>query len=276
MRYKILNELKKADYVRLTEFLNENPGASIKLFPGIDLESILVSPLEVAVEGFGYTINGEVSFQQPVGLEVYDDLKLDDEMRRSLMVNFRNIKLSKLVTEVKELESDLNRCLKMLERIVNSICSMLDKQVEQTFTLDSEWLDRRFDMILEKEELEKRGETPRPFGTIHAKGSKDAKERAGDLIPLYKEYDKTYLYDDKRVYFLLTHDFVATLLCCDEGTMIMEEEFDKRGQEVLRDLVHKKHLRKHETSGGIVCYYGLNEKTRRYLMRHLEHRTSRF
>jgi hypothetical protein len=111
---------------------------------------------------------------------------------------------------------------------------------------------------------------------MHAKSSKDAKERAGDLIPLYKEYDKTYFYDDKRVYFLLPHDFVATLLRCDEGTIIMEEEFDTRGREVLRDLVYKKRLRKHETLGGIVCYYGLDEKTRRYLMRHLEHKTSRF
>ena len=269
------NELKKADYVRLTEFLNENTSASIKLFAGIDLEFMSVSSLVIAVEGFGYSINGEVSFQQPIGLEVYDDLKLDDEMRRSVAVNFRNIKLSKVVTEASELESDLNKCLKMLERIVNHTCIMFDKQVEQTFTLNSEWLDRQLGMILKKEELERRGEIPRPFGTIHAKSSKDAKERAGDLIPLYKEHDKTYLYDAKRVYFLLPHDFVANLLRCNEATMVREEEFDKRGKEVLRDLVYKKHLRKYETLDGIVCYYGLNEKTRRYLMKHLEHKTSR-
>ena len=53
MRYKIWNELKKADYVRLIEFLNENLSASIELFPGMDLESISVSPLVVAVEGSG-------------------------------------------------------------------------------------------------------------------------------------------------------------------------------------------------------------------------------
>ena len=276
MRYKIKNELKKADYVRLTEFLNQNTNASIALIPGIDLELISVSPLLVAVEHFGYSIKGEVSFLQPIGLEVYDDLELDDEMHRSLVVNFRNIKLSKVVTEASELESDLNKCLKTLERIVNYTCSVFDKQVEQTFTLNSERLDRQLDMILKREELEKRREIPRPFGTIHAKSSKDAKERAGDLIPLYKEHDKTYLYDAKQVYFLLPHDFAANLLRCDEATMIIEEEFDKKGREVLRDLVYKKHLRKHETLSGIVCYYGLDEKTRRYLMKHLEHRTSRF
>ena len=276
MRYKMKNELKKADYVRLTEFLDENKNASIALFPGIDLELISISPLLVAVEHFGYSIKGEVSFQHSVGLEVCDDLKLDDEMRRSLVVNFRNIKLSKVITEKSELESDLNKCLKTLERIVNHTCSMLDKQVDQTFTLNSGWLDRQLDVLLEKEELEKRREIPRLFGIIHAKSSKDAKERAGDLIPLYKEHDKTYLYDAKRVYFLLPHDFVANLLRCDEATMIMEEEFDKRGKEVLRDLVYKKHLKKHETLGGIACYYGLDKKTRRYLMKHLEHKTSRF
>ena len=276
LRFKIKNELKKADYKRLMEFLKDNPRASIELFPGLGLEFLSVSAVVIAVEGFGYKIRTKISFEQPIGFEVYDNLRLDDEMRSGLAVNRRNFKLSKIVTKPTDLEKDQNILLKTIERIVNHTCIKFDKQVEQTFTLDSELVDRQLDMILKREELEKRGETPRPFGTIHAKSSKDAKERAGTLIPLYKEHDKTYLYDEKRVYYLLPHDFVASLLRCDEATMVREEEFDNGGKEVLRDLVYKKHLRKHETIDGIVCYYGLNEKTRRYLKRHLEHKTPRY
>ena len=157
MRFKMKNELKKDDYVRLTEFLSENTNASVGLFQGIDLEFMLVNPLVVAVEGFGYSINGDVSFQQPIGLEVNENLRLDDEIGISVLVNYSNINLSKVVTEASELESDLSKCLKILEKIVNQTCNMLDTLVKQTFTLNSEWLDRQLDTILRKEDLEKRG-----------------------------------------------------------------------------------------------------------------------
>ncbi|UCE44341.1 MAG: hypothetical protein JSV57_02360, partial [Candidatus Bathyarchaeota archaeon] len=93
---------------------------------------------------------------------------------------------------------------------------------------------------------------------------------------LYKEHDKTYLYDAKRVYYLLPHDFAVNLLRCDATTLVREEEFDNRSKEVLRDLVYKKYLKKRELLDGTVCYYGLNEKTQRYLKKHLRHKTSRF
>ena len=275
LRFKIKNELQKTNYKRLVEFLKDNPRSSIELFPGVDLEFLAVSPVMIAVEGFGYNIAAKISFEQPIGFEVYDALKPDETMHSILSVNRRNFRLSKITAEPSDLETDQNTILKAVERIVNYTCIMFDKQVEQTFTLNSEWLDRQMDMILKRQELEKRGETPKPFGTIHATGSKDAKARAIGLIPLYKEHDKTYLYDAKQVYFLLPHDFVATLLRCDEATLVREEEFDDRGKEVLRDLVYKKYLKKRELREGTACYYGLNEKTRRYFKRHLEHRTPR-
>jgi len=275
LRFKIKNKLKKTDYKRFTEFLKDNPSVSIELFPGVDLDFVSASSVRVAVEGFGHKIDAEILFEQPIGFEVYDDLKLDDETRSSLAVNHRSFKLSKIVAETINLEKDLNMILRVIERVVNHVCNRLDRLVEQTFILNSEWLDRQFDMILKKEELEERAEIPRPFGTIHAESSRDAKERAGGLIPLYKERDKTYLYDAKKVYFLLPHDFVANLLRCDDTTMIREEEFDKRGKGVLRDLVYKKRLRKHETLDGIISYFGLDGKTRRYLTKYLERKNSR-
>jgi len=275
LRFKIKNELKKTDYKRLIGFLKDNPSASIELFPGLDLELLSVGPVMIAVEGFGYKIDTRISFEQPIGFEVYDNLRLDDEMRSGLAVNRRNFKLSTIVTEPTDLEKDQDTVFRTIERIINHICIMFDRQVEQTLTLDSESLDTQLEMMLKREELEKRGEVPRPFGTIHARGSRDAKERAGGLIPLYKEHDKTYLYDAKRVYYLLPHDFVASLLRCNATTLVREEEFDNRGKEVLRDMVYKKYLKKRELLDGTVCYYGLSEETQRYLKKHLEHRTPR-
>lgn len=275
LRFRVKNELKKTDYERLTDFLKENPDASIEFFPGVDLKFVSVSPVTIAVEGFGYKIDAETLFKQPIGFDIYDDLKLNDAVRVSIAVNRRNLKLSRIVVERVDLETDLNMILKTVERIVNHMCIRFDRLVEQVFTLNSQLLDRQLNMILEREELEKRVEIPRPFGTMHAKSSRDAKEHAGGLIPLYKERDKIYLYEAKRVYFLLPHGFVTNLLRCDDTMMVREEEFDKRGKEVLRDLVYKKRLRKHETLDGIVCYYDLVDKTRRYLVKYLERKTSR-
>jgi hypothetical protein len=274
LRFRINNQLKKADYRRLREFLNDNSSVSIELLPGADFECVALSPVVASVEGFGYKITAEIMLRQPIGLQIYDELEFDAGTRSGLAVNRRSLKLTKMVTEGIDFAIDLNKLLTTVARIVNHVCSRFGTLVEQTFLLSSEWLDRQLDMILEREELRKRGERPRPFGTIHAMSAKKAKEHAGDLIPLHKEHDKTYLYDAKRVYHLLPQDFVANLLRCDEATMIREEEFDERGREVLRDLVYKKRLRRHETTNGMVCYYNLSEKTRRFLRKYLKRRTS--
>lgn len=271
MRFKLKNELKKADYVRLVEFLNENTSASIDLFPDIDLELMSVNPLVVTVEGFGYSIKGEVSFQQSIGLEVYDDLKLDDEMSRSLSVNYRNIKLAKVVTEANEFESDLNKCLKMLELIVNHSCSIFDKLIDQTFTLNSERLDRQLDMTRKKEELEKRGEVPRSFGTIHAKSWKDAKERAGDLVPIYMERDKAYLYEGNKVFILLPRNFVMKLLKIQGSTMISLDQFTGEEREALNKFSMRRYI-KTRRIGGKIYYCDLDEKTRKLLLKGMEKR----
>lgn len=138
LRFKIKIELKKRDFTRLTDFLNENPKASFELFPSVDFEFIAVSPLLVAVEGFGFSIKGKVSFQRPIGMEVFESLKLDSETSKTLAINYRNIKLSKILTEANELENYLKECLNIVERIVNQTCNMLDKLVEKSFTINSE------------------------------------------------------------------------------------------------------------------------------------------
>jgi len=267
LRFKMKNELKKDDFIRLTEFLSENTNASVELFQGIDLEFMLVNPLVVAVESFGYSINGNVTFQQPIGLKVHKNLRLDDETDIRILVNYSNIRLSKIVTEASELESDLSKCLKILERIINQTCNMLDTLVEQTSTINSEWLDRQFDRMLRKEELEKRGETAKPFGTIHAKGWKDAKERAGDdLVPVYLERDKTYLYEGNKIFIYLPRNFAMKLLKIESRTMIPADNFTDKEREVLNKFSMRQYVKTRRIAGKI-CYFDLNEKTRSLLLK---------
>jgi len=261
-----MNELKKIDYSRVAEFLEENPGVSIEVLPSVDLEFISVSPVVVAVEGYGYRISTEVLFEQPIGFEVYDSLKLDDEMRSCLAVNRRSFRLLKIVTEPADLEKDLDLVLKMMERIVNHVSGRFGQVVEQTFTMTSEWVDRQFETILEKEELEKRGEEPRPFGTIHASGSKDAKERAGDLVPVYWERDKAYLYEEKKVFMLLPRNFVMKLLKLEGAVMISIDLFTDAEREVLKQFSLRQYIRTSKILGKIY-YFDLDTTTRKLLVK---------
>jgi hypothetical protein len=269
------NELRGVDYERLVEALKSHGDRPIELSPETDFEHGSLGPVILVAGRSGLQIGVTVSLAKPIGFELCNSLEIENETHVNLAVNRRNLRLSKLVTDPTNLEEDLNVILRTTARIVNRACAMFDTRVQRVITLDSESLDTQLERTLKREELEKRGETPNPFGTIHAEGSRDAKDRAGGLIPLYKEHDKTYLYDAKRVYYLLPHEFVVCLLRCNATTMVRREEFDGRGEEVLRDLVFKKYLKKRELFDGTVCYYGLNEKTRRYLEENLEHRTPR-
>lgn len=266
MRFKIKNELKTTDHKKLTEFLKENPSVSIELLPSADLEFASVGPVVVAVEGFGYRISTEILFEQPIGFEVHDDLKLDDEMLSCLEMNRRNFKLSRIVTEPADLEKDLNMILRTIERTVNHVCNRFGKLVEQTFTIDSEGLDRQLDMMLRKEELVKREEIARPFGTVHAKSSKDAKERVGDLVPIYMERDKAYLYEDNKVFMLLPRNFVMKLLKLKGPTMMPAEQFTDEERQVLGRLAMRQYIKTRKV-GGKVHYCDLDETTLKLLLK---------
>jgi hypothetical protein len=266
LRFKIENELKKTDYRRLEEFLKQIPSVSVGILPRVDLEFISISPVVVMVEGFGYKIRTEILFEQPVGFEVFDSLKLDDEMRTCLAVNRRSFKLSRIVTESADFDKDLDMVFKTVERIVNHVCNRFGRLVEQTFTVNSEWLDRQLDIILQKEELEKRGEAPRSFGTIHAGGSKDAKERAGDLVPVYLERDKAYLYEDKKVFMLLPRNFVMKLLKLEGSVMMPVDQFTDEEREVLKQFSLRRYVKARKV-GGKLYYCDLDGTTRKLLVK---------
>lgn len=261
-----MNELKKTDYERLGGFFEEHQKMSIEVLPSVDFEFLSVNPVVVAVEGYGYRISTEVLFKQPIGFEISDSLKLDYEMASCLAVNRRSFGLSKIVMESVDLEKDLNLVLKVMERIVNHVSSRLGQVVEQTFTITSESVDRQFERTLQKEELEKRGEEPRPFGTIHAGGWKDAKERAGDLVPVYWERDKAYLYEDKKVFMLLPRNFVMKLLKL-EGTIMMPiDQFTDAEREVLKQFSLRRLVKTRKILGK-VYYSDLDATTRKLLVK---------
>jgi hypothetical protein len=266
MRFKIKNELKEVDYMRLREFLKENPNTSIELFLGVDLEFLSVGPVVVATVGFGYEIIAEILFREPIGFEVSDDVKLDGDVRGGLAVNRRNFKLSKIVTEASQLEADLNKVLRIVEQVVNHVCGRFGRVIEQTSIIDSVWMDNQLELILRREELEKRGEIPRPFGVIHAKGSGDARERTGSLIPIYLETDKAYLYEDKKVFILLPRNFCMKLLRLEGSTMVLADQFTAEERGALDKFCMRQYV-KARRIGGKTYYHNLDEKTRKLLLR---------
>ncbi len=269
MRFRIEIDLDDNDFVRLKNVLDKNPNIPLKLLSEEDFEFIKFHPFLVSVEGFGYSLNGMVSFQQPIGLKVFEFLELDKETSRRLSVNYRNIKLSKIVSEASKLQSDIKECLGLLERIFNKVCSMDYKLISKTLTINAESLDKQLDLIIRAEELEKRGEHPKPFGTIHAKGRKDAVNRVGpDLVPIYMEKDKAYLYEDKNLYILLPRDFVRKLLKLDKSTLMSSEQFTGQELEILRKFSMREYVMKNEVAGK-TFYHNLNKETREFLLKGL-------
>lgn len=265
------NELKTGDFNRLVEFFKENLDVSVELSTNVDFEFVSVSPIIAGVEGFGFKLSTKILFEQPIGFEVYDTLKLDDEMRSCFAVNRENFELSKIVIEATDLEKDLNMFLKIIERTVNHVCNRFGRLVEQTFTINSEGLDRQLGMMLRAEELEKRGEIPRPFGTIHAKSSKDAKERAGELVPIYFERDKAYLYEDKKVFILLPRNFIMKLLKLKGSTMVAADQFTEQERQVLNNFAVRRYIKTRKV-GGKVHYCDLDGTTLKLLVKGMRRR----
>ena len=99
MRFKIVIDLDDNDYDRMKDVLDENPDTPLELLSGEDFEFVEFHPFLVSVEGFGYSLSGMVSFQERIGLDVFKFLELDKESSKILSVNFKNIKLKKIVLE---------------------------------------------------------------------------------------------------------------------------------------------------------------------------------
>jgi len=265
MRFNIKNELKETDYKRLVEFLKDAPSVSIELFSGLDLDFTSVSPTKVVVEGFNYKMKTEIVLKEPIGFEVYASLKLSDELTNGLQVNRRNFRLSRIVVEPTDFEKALNIILRTVELIVNHLCHRFGWLIEQPFTINSEGLDKQLDMMFRKKELKERDEIPRPFGTIHAKNAGDAKERVGELVPVYMERDKAYLYEDKKIFMLLPRNFAMKLLRLEGPTLMPVDQFTEEEREALTKFSMRQYIKTRKV-GGKVHYSDLDETTRKLLL----------
>lgn len=206
-----------------------------------------------------YIFGAEVYLRDPIGMT------LDKRISKYLDIGHKSIKLENIVTESDDLEVGLNCSLKMLERIVNRACVWYDRPLEYTFVLSSEWLDGQFDLRAKEKELEKRGEFPKPYGVIHAKGTREAENIAEDLVPVYVGRDKTYLYDAKKLFRLLPRDFVMKLLACSESSMIPEQEFSAEERKILDEFVMRGYLKKRLIMKA-THYYDLDAETRKHLL----------
>lgn len=269
--FKIINELKKLDYEVLCDFLDENIDAVIKLLPRIDFEFLVVQPLTLTYNTAGYLISTEVIFQQPIGLDIYEGLRVDDKVQHCIKVNYRNIKIS-VGVQKNSLKNNFDKITNFLERLVNYTAEFLNKPIKKSIRIKAELLNQQLEKIIREKELQKRGEIPQPYTIIHAKSGKDAKERAGDLVPLYLGRDKAYLYEDKNLYILLPRDFAKKLLKLDSSAMLPGDSFNKKEKAILKELSLRKYIEKRKIRGK-TYYSDLDEKTRRILIKELRKKT---
>jgi hypothetical protein len=101
---------------------------------------------------------------------------------------------------------------------------------------------------------------------MHAMGSKEAKERAGDLVSIYMERDKTYLYEDKKVFLLLPRSFAMKLLKLKGSVMMGADQFTDEEREALKKFSMRQYIKTRKV-GGKVYYCDLDETTRKLLLK---------
>lgn len=267
MHVKIQNKLKKWDFDRIAKLLKEGELDQIEIFSyPPHLNFVEVGPLQVLAKESGYVVNVEISFQEPIAQIIFYNMKIDKGMLQYFTVTIESIKLSisKKMVDSKELEIDVGFSLRFLERVINYVCYHHEKWLQEKYIISSNSLDQQIDFQLKEKERQRRGEIPKPFAIIHAKNLKEVKIRAGDLVPLYKGYDKHYLFEEKREYWLLPRSFVTKLVNCAGSNMLAEDRFDAAEREVLKNLVDKNWIKK-QVVLGTVYYFGLNKRTEKYL-----------
>lgn len=266
MHVKIHNTLKTWDFDRVASLLKEELNEiEIFKYPS-SLEFIDISTLQVLVKETGYVVNVEFCFREPIAQIIFYGLKIEEKMRRYFTVNIEHINLSipKKTLDSKQLESDIEFSLRIFQRVINNTYHHYGKLLEEEHTVSSDSLEQQIDFRLREKEWRKRVEVPRPFSVIHATNLKEAIKLGGDLIPLYKGYDKHYLFEEKNEYWLLPRSFVIKLFNCTGKNMLPEGRFNSAEKDVLRDLIYKKWIKK-QVVQGTIHFYGLNEGTEKRL-----------
>lgn len=264
MAIVIENKLTNDDLLTLLDRFQNRGLDSLILFAGLNLDFIKISPLTISLEDSEYTLDCQILLEQPIGHVAWVGSEINPKY---VFARSKSIKLhitkSQLTTE--EIENDINASLKLLEHVANYTCERQGILVDEHILLDSKYLETQLEIHEKKELMVKRGEAVRPFEKVHADSSTDARRLAGDLIPIYVDYDKWDLYGTKKVYRFLPRSLVMKLLRCNHSTLMPEDSFDNNEREILEDLVLRKYLKKTKVAGKI-HYFDLNEKTRRHFL----------
>jgi len=261
---KIESKLTEDDISNLIDNFRDHLLNSLVLFAGLDLDFAQISPLKISVEGTGYTLESRILFSDPIGLTAAIGSRVDQQY---VVAHSRSISLLiiKPQLNVQEVEKDVIASLELLELVANHACEWREISVDEYIVLDSEFLKNQLELHRKKEMMARRGEVVEPFEAVHAESSRDAKKLAGDLIPIYVDYDKLDLYGTKKIHRYLPRILVRKLLKCDNATLLSEDLFDDDERKILEDLVVRKYLKKRKVAGK-VHYFGLNEKTRRHFL----------
>lgn len=263
MNVRIQNNLKNDDFLKLVEVLGKETVDSITLIDEIDYGFVVTEPLVVSVSNSSYTIDVAVHFEDPIGYVAWAYEKIEN---RELVLSSKDTEwhVSKIIDE-KEIEVDIAYALQLLESLINYACSYRGVRINQVFKVDLEVMKRQIRQAEIGQERRRRGEKIMPFGTIHGRSARDAKTLAGDLIPLYVDYDKWDLYETKKIYKYLPRQLVMKLLKYNSKSMVSEDDFNEDEKRVLEDLVARKYLKKTRVIGKIY-YFDLNEKTRKHFL----------
>jgi len=261
---KIENKLTKDDISNLIDKFRDRLLNSLVLFAGLDLDFAQISPLRMSVKDTGYTLESRILLSDPIGLTASIGSRIDQQY---VVAHSKSISLLIIKSQlnVQEVEKDISASLEFLELVANRSCEWREISVDEYFVLDLEFLKNQLELHKSKEMMARRGEVVEPFEAVHAESSRNAKKLAGELVPIYVDYDKWDLYGTKKVYRYLPRSLVMKLLKCNNSTLLPEDLFDDNERKILEDLIVRKYLKKRKVAGK-VHYFDLNEKTRRHFL----------
>jgi hypothetical protein len=267
MNTRIENRLNRQDFVKLADSLRDKSVDSVELLPSIDYGFLKVSSLVVSRDNKGYSITSRMLFNDPIGNTVCVHMGIEELGLRKSPKKIE-LDLRKPLVCDNEIAKDIAYSLSLIEGVVNYACMIRDEQRFDVFIVESKLIARQIGRSKIGKERNLRREKIEPFAIVHADSGIDLRIQSDDLIPLYEEYDRWDLYGGKKAYRLLPRSFALKLLKCDDSALIPEEQFDDMERKTLDDLVKKKYIKSRRIAGK-THYFGLDKKTRIYLIKAL-------
>jgi hypothetical protein len=264
---QIENKLCNSDFAKILDGFRTGSIDSMELLPMIKFDCAVVSPLVLSGSDKECTISARIMFDDPLGNTACFNAGIK-ELGITKSARQIDLVLKKSLESVDELGNAIAYGLLLVEKVVNYACMIRSETAFDSFVLDSKSIEEQIEKSKKEKDRELRHEKLEPFVIVHADSGFDLNAQSRNLIPMYEGYDRWDLFGGKKAYRLLPRSFAAKLLKCDENSLVPEEQFSKAERNVLEDYVKKRYLRSTKVAGK-VCYFGLGEKTRTYLIKAL-------